>query len=392
MTNKPFDIVVHGATGFTGRLVIEYLLQRYPAGSGVRWAMGGRSAGKLAAVRDEVGAPSDTPLVVTDSADGASLQALMAQTRLVLTTVGPYQLYGNELVAACATSGVDYVDLCGEPAWMRKMIDAHEAGAKTSGARIVFSCGFDSIPFDLGVLLLQNEMKARFGTTANRVRGRVRKMKGTFSGGTAASLKATMAAAMGDPAVMDLLRNPFSLTPGFEGPRQPSGNKPMLEESLGVWVAPFVMAAINTRNVHRSNYLLQHAYGADFVYDEMMITGAGEKGQAFANAVAADKSLGAEGGPQPGEGPSRAEREAGFYDLLFIGEDAAGHSLRVGVKGDRDPGYGSTSKMIAESAVCLQQDAAATAGGIWTPGAAMGLPLMARLQKNAGLSFAVETA
>ena len=392
MTNKPFDIVVHGATGFTGRLVIEYLLQRYPAGSGVRWAMGGRSAGKLAAVRDEVGAPGNTPLVVTDSADGASLQALIAQTRLGLTTVGPYQLYGNELVAACATSGVDYVDLCGEPAWMRKMIDAHEAGAKTSGARIVFSCGFDSIPFDLGVLLLQNEMKARFGTTANRVRGRVRKMKGTFSGGTAASLKATMAAAMGDPAVMDLLRNPFSLTPGFEGPRQPSGNKPMLEESLGVWVAPFVMAAINTRNVHRSNYLLQHAYGADFVYDEMMITGAGEKGQAFANAVAADKSLGAEGGPQPGEGPSRAEREAGFYDLLFIGEDAAGHSLRVGVKGDRDPGYGSTSKMIAESAVCLQQDAAATAGGIWTPGAAMGLPLMARLQKNAGLSFAVETA
>ena len=392
MTNKPFDIVVHGATGFTGRLVIEYLLQRYPAGSGVRWAMGGRSAGKLAAVRDEVGAPGDTPLVVTDSADGASLQALIAQTRLVLTTVGPYQLYGNELVAACAAAGVDYVDLCGEPAWMRKMIDAHEAGAKTSGARIVFSCGFDSIPFDLGVLLLQNEMKARFGTTANRVRGRVRKMKGTFSGGTAASLKATMAAAMGDPAVMDLLRNPFSLTPGFEGPRQPSGNKPMLEESLGVWVAPFVMAAINTRNVHRSNYLLQHAYGVDFVYDEMMITGAGEKGQAFANAVAADKSLGAEGGPQPGEGPSRAEREAGFYDLLFIGEDAAGHSLRVGVKGDRDPGYGSTSKMIAESAVCLQQDAAATAGGIWTPGAAMGLPLMARLQKNAGLSFAVETA
>ena len=394
MTSKRFDIVVHGATGFTGRLVIEYLLQRYPAGSGVRWAMGGRSAGKLAAVRDEVGAPADTPLVITDSANAnaASLQALMAQTRLVLTTVGPYQLYGNELVAACAASGVDYVDLCGEPAWMRKMIDAHEAQAKTSGARIVFSCGFDSIPFDLGVLLLQNEMKSKFGNTATRVRGRVRKMKGTFSGGTAASLKATMAAAMGDPAVMDLLRNPFSLTPGFEGPRQPSGNKPMLEESLGVWVAPFVMAAINTRNVHRSNYLLQHAYGTDFVYDEMMITGAGEKGQAIANAVAADKSLGAEGGPQPGEGPSRAEREAGFYDLLFIGEDTAGHSLRVGVKGDRDPGYGSTSKMVAESALCLLQDAAATPGGIWTPGAAMGIPLIARLQKNAGMSFAVEAA
>jgi len=390
--SKPFDIVVHGATGFTGRLVIEYLLQRYPAGSGVRWAMGGRSADKLAAVRDEVGAPEDTPFVVTDSADAASLAALMAQTRLVLTTVGPYQLYGNELVAACATAGVDYVDLCGEPAWMRKMIDAHEAQARASGARIVFSCGFDSIPFDLGVLLLQNEMKTRFGSSASRVRGRVRKMKGTFSGGTAASLKATMAAAMQDPAVLALLRNPFSLTPGFEGPRQPSGTKPMLEEELGLWVAPFVMAAINTRNVHRSNFLLQHAWGADFVYDEMMITGAGEKGEAIAHAVAADKSLGAEGGPQPGEGPSRAEREAGYYDVLFLGHDSAGHTLRVGVKGDRDPGYGSTSRMIAEAAVCLLQEAKTTAGGIWTPASALGQPLITRLQKNAGLSFAVEAA
>jgi short subunit dehydrogenase-like uncharacterized protein len=389
---KPFDIVVHGATGFTGRLVVEYLLQRYPAGSGVRWAMGGRSAAKLAAVRDEVGAPADTPLVVTDSADAASLQTLMAQTRLVLTTVGPYQLYGNELVAACAASGVDYVDLCGEPAWMRKMIDAHEAAARSSGARIVFSCGFDSIPFDLGVLMLQNAMKAQFGTTASRVRGRVRKMKGTFSGGTAASLKATMAAAMQDPGVMDLLRNPFSLTPGFEGPRQPSGNKPMLEDDTGQWVAPFVMAAINTRNVHRSNFLLGHAWGADLVYDEMMVTGPGEKGEAIAKAVAADKSLGAEGGPKPGEGPSRAEREAGFYDVLFIGQDAAGHAVRVGVKGDRDPGYGSTSKMIAEAAVCLLQDATATPGGIWTPASAMGAALITRLQKRAGMQFAVETA
>ncbi len=390
--NKPFDIVVHGATGFTGRLVIEYLLQRFPAGSGLRWAMGGRSADKLAAVRDAVGAPIDTPLLVTDSTDAASLQALMAQTRLVLTTVGPYQLYGNELVAACAASGVDYVDLCGEPAWMRKMIDAHEARAKASGARIVFSCGFDSIPFDLGVLMLQTEMKARIGRPASRVRGRVRKMKGTFSGGTAASLKATMAAAQSDPGVLDLLRNPFSLTPGFEGPRQPSGARPMLDEALGLWVAPFVMAAINTRNVHRSNFLLNQAYGADFVYDEMMVTGAGEKGEAIANAVAADKSLGAEGGPKPGEGPSREEREAGFYDVLFLGEDSAGNLLRVGVKGDRDPGYGSTSKMILEAAVCLLQECADTPGGIWTPAAAMGQRLIDRLQAHAGLGFAVEHA
>lgn len=387
---KLFDLVVHGATGFTGRLVVEYLLRRYPAGSGLRWAMGGRNAAKLAAVRDELGAPADTPLVVTDTGNPASLQALMEQTRLVLTTVGPYQLYGNELVAACASAGVDYVDLCGEPAWMRQMIDAHEAAAKASGARVVFSCGFDSIPFDLGVFMLQREMQARFGQPAQRVRGRVRKMKGTFSGGTAASLKATMAAAAAQPGVLELLRNPFSLTPGFEGPRQPSGSKPMVDEVLGLWVAPFVMAAINTRNVHRSNFLLGHAYGADFVYDEMMVTGAGEKGEALANAVAADKSLGADDGPKPGEGPSREERESGFYDVLFIGTDTAGHSLRVGVKGDRDPGYGSTSKMITEAAVCLLQDAPDTPGGIWTTAPAMGNALIARLKANAGLSFTVE--
>ena len=392
--NKPFDLVVHGATGFTGRLVVEYLLQRYPAGSGLRWAMGGRNADKLAAVRDELGAPADTPLVVTDTTNPASLQALMNATRLVLTTVGPYQLYGNELVAACAASGVDYVDLCGEPAWMRQMIDAHEATAKASGARIVFSCGFDSIPFDLGVFMLQKEFAQRFGHAAPRVRGRVRKMKGTFSGGTAASLKATMAAAASQPGVLDLLKNPFSLTPGFEGPRQPSGHKPMVDEALGdgVWVAPFVMAAINTRNVHRSNLLLKHAYGTDFVYDEMLVTGPGEKGEAIANAVAGDKSLGSDKGPKPGEGPSREERENGFYDVLFLGTDTEGHSLRVSVKGDRDPGYGSTSKMIAEAAVCLLQDAASTPGGIWTTAPALGDKLIARLQANAGLGFAVESS
>ncbi|WP_119967323.1 saccharopine dehydrogenase family protein [Simplicispira lacusdiani] len=388
---KPFDLVVHGATGFTGRLVVEYLLQRYPTGSGLRWAMGGRSAEKLAAVRDELGAPADTPLVVTDTGNPASLQALMNSTRLVLTTVGPYQLYGNELVAACAASGVDYVDLCGEPAWMRRMIDAHEATAKASGARIVFSCGFDSIPFDLGVFLLQSEMRTRFGQPASRVRGRVRKMKGTFSGGTAASLKATLAAAASEPGVLDLLRDPFALTPGFTGPRQPSGSKPMVDEALGadIWVAPFVMAAINTRNVHRSNFLLGHAYGQDFVYDEMLVTGPGAKGEAFANAVASDKSLGSDSGPKPGEGPSREEREAGHYDVLFLGEDAQGHRLRVAVTGDRDPGYGSTSKMIAEAAACLLENRG-TPGGIWTTAPALGQALIDRLQANAGLTFSVE--
>ncbi len=394
MSSKPFDIVIHGASGFTGRLVAEYMHRRYPnAGNaeGIKWAVSGRSVPKLQEALADVGVPADTPMLIADASDAASLTALTQAAACVLTTVGPYQLYGNALVEACATSGTDYVDLCGEPVWMRHMIDAHEAAAVKSGARIVFSCGFDSIPFDLGVFTLQAEFQKRFGHAANRVRGRVRKMKGTFSGGTAASLKATMAAAA-DPAVLALLRNPFSLTPGFEGPKQPSGNKPMIDEALGadVWVAPFVMAAINTRNVHRSNHLLGHAWGQDFVYDEMLITGPGEKGQAIANHVAADKSLGGEGGPKPGEGPSKEEREAGFYDVLFLAEDAAGNKLNLGVKGDRDPGYGSTSKMIAESAVCLRKTATALKGGIYTPAPAFGAAIVERLQANAGLAFAVE--
>ncbi|HMO45863.1 MAG TPA: saccharopine dehydrogenase NADP-binding domain-containing protein [Rubrivivax sp.] len=396
---KDFDIVIHGASGFTGRLVAEVMAARYANGGhaeGIRWAMGGRSPYKLARVRDEIGAPADTPLVVTDVQSPASLQQLMQRTHVVLSTVGPYQLYGNELLAACAASGVHYVDLCGEPAWMRQMIDAHDAQARSTGARIVFSCGFDSIPFDLGVFHLQQAFRQRYGHPASRVRGRVRKMKGTFSGGTAASLKATLAAAAKDPRVLDWLRSPFSLTPGFEGPKQPSGNKPMLDEALGqlngesVWVAPFVMAPINTKNVHRSNFLLGQAYGADFVYDEMLITGPGAKGERIAQAVAGDKSMGGDGGPQPGEGPSKQERDSGFYDLLFLGEDAQGERLRVAVKGDRDPGYGSTSKMIAESAVCLLRDAGSLPGGLWTTAPAMGEKLIARLQAHAGLSFAVE--
>ncbi len=389
-TPKPYDIVVHGATGYTGRLVAEVLLQRFPAGSGLRWAMGGRSLAKLQAVRDAIGAPGDTPLVVTDSGDPVSLQALLAQTRLVLSTVGPYQLYGGPLVGACAAAGVDYVDLCGEPAWMRQMVDAHEATARASGARIVFSCGFDSVPFDLGVLVLQDAMQGRFGTAATRVRGRVRKMRGTFSGGTAASLGATMAAAQRDPQVLALLRSPFSLTPGFEGPKQPSGNKPMFDEVLGQWVAPFVMAAINTRNVHRSNLLLGHRYGTDFVYDEMLVAGPGEKGEARAQAIAGDKSMGSASSPQPGEGPTREERESGFYDVLFIGEDAAGHRLHSAVIGERDPGYGATSRMIVEAAACLLQDAQDTPGGIWTPASAMGTRLVPRLEAHAGMRFTVE--
>ena len=391
MSSTPeFDIIVYGATGYTGRLVAEYLSQEYADDSGLRWAMAGRSQSKLEAVRDEINAPADTPLVLADTGDADSLRAMAERTRVVLTTVGPYQLYGSDLVRICAETGTDYVDLCGEPAWMRQMIDAHGETAKQSGARIVFSCGFDSIPFDLGVYFLQQAAREKFGAALPRVKGRVRKMKGTFSGGTAASLKATLAAAKANPEVYQLLGNPFALTPGFTGPAQPPAAKPEFDESLGSWAAPFVMAAINTRNVHRSNALLGHAYGCDFVYDEMILTGPGEQGEAIAKAVTGDKSLAGDDAPKPGEGPTKEERENGFYDVLFIGEGADGKTLTASVAGKRDPGYGSTSRMIAESAICLVRDATDTQGGIWTTAPAMGDKLIKRLQDHAGLTFKLE--
>jgi len=393
MSSSKFDIVVYGATGFTGQLVAEYLAAHYKGDGNLKWAMAGRSGDKLASVRDSAGAPADTPLIVADASDPASLKAMVGQARSIISTVGPYQLYGSELLAACAASGTDYLDLCGEPVWMRQMIDAHEAAAKASGARIVFSCGFDSLPFELGVFFVQQEAKKVFGAPASRVKGRVRDMKGTLSGGTAASTWATFAAAAQDLNLVALLKNPFSLVPGFEGPKQPRGNRPLLDEDLGSWTAPFAMATINTRNVHRSNMLMNFWYGKDFVYDEMVLTGPGEQGEADARKLVAAvnaERMGAANGPKPGEGPSKEERENGMFDLLFVAIAPDRKQVRVAVRGDRDPGYGSTSKMIAECAICLLRDAREVPAGIWTPGAAMGDRLIKRLVDNAGLTFGVE--
>jgi short subunit dehydrogenase-like uncharacterized protein len=383
------DLIVFGASGFTGRLVAEYLATRY--GKKIQWGMAGRDLDKLATVRAEIGAPDDTLLIKADSDDEASLQALARSTRAVISTVGPFQLFGSKLVAACARVGTDYLDLSGETVWMRSMIDAHENEARSSGARIIFSCGFDSVPFELGVFFLQGTARKAWGEPAEDVKGRVRVMKGTFSGGTAASSRATMAAAMSDPQVLDQLKNPFLLTPGFVGPKQPHGMKIEFDEDLGAWVAPFIMSPINTRNIHRSNALMGHPYGTGFVYDEMIVAGPGKQGEAAAaRIVNENRSFGGEGSPKPGDGPSKAEREAGSYDILFIGRNKDRGKISVAVRGDRDPGYGSTSKMITESAICLLQDASDVAAGIWTPGAAMGEKLISRLVRNAGLTFKVE--
>ncbi len=389
-TDRELGIIVYGATGYTGRLVCEYLNEQYGVAGEISWAMAGRSQDKLEQVRDEMGISADVPLVVADAGDPASVDAMVKRAQVIVTTVGPYQLYGSDLVRACAEAGTDYVDLCGEPGWMHEMIEAHGAAAKASGARIVFSCGFDSIPFDLGVLFLQETAKEKLGAPVSRVKGRVRAMQGTFSGGTLASFKATMAAAAENPELVSVLMNPFALSEGFQGPEQPHGMAPIFEEDLDSWSAPFIMATINTKNIHRSNLLLNHGYGDNFVYDEMMLTGPGEQGEAIATAVAEDKSM-AENPIKPGEGPSKEERDNGFYDVLFLGSNTAGDTLSVSVKGDKDPGYGSTSKMIAESAVVLLLNPEQASGGIWTPGAALGTPLIERLQANAGLTFAVES-
>ena len=259
------DIIVYGATGYTGRLVAEHMLKAYGAAGDLSWAMAGRSGAKLAEVRGLIGAPDSLPLVVADAADPASLAAMAHAAKAIITTVGPYQLYGDGLVAACADAGTDYVDLTGESHWIAAMIAANEAKAKASGARIVFSCGFNSIPFDLGVFFLEEEAKKRFGGPVARVRGRVRGLKGGLSGGTLASGMATMAAVQKDASLGAVMADPFALTPGFKGPKQPDGETAYEDKVTGSWVAPFMMAGINTKAVHRSNFLLGHPWGTDFV-------------------------------------------------------------------------------------------------------------------------------
>ena len=384
---KKYDFIVYGATGFTGKLVVEYLVERYLGNPEIKWALAGRNLEKLKSVAKSKNVPDDICLFTADSNDKTSVENLVSKTRCILTVVGPYQLYGNNIIESCAKSGTDYVDLCGEPGWMHEKINEYSDISKESGSRIVFSCGFDSIPFDLGVLFLQNEIIKRFNKPAPNVRGRVRAMNGEFSGGTAASLGATMSALKEKPELFAVLANPFALSNGFIGPDQPADNKPVYDEKLDSWVAPFFMAPINTKNIHRSNALMDHIYGEDFCYNEMWIQGTGDEGKAAADFISKSNPL--SNAPQPGEGPSRESRENGNYDLLFCG-DIDDKSIHVSVTGDMDPGYGSTSKMITESAVCLVKECDDLKGGIYTSASSMGTKLIKRLEDNAGLTFKLE--
>ena len=408
MQKRDFDLILWGATGFTGRLVAEHLLREGEARK-LRWAVGGRNPDKLGAMLAGIGAPG-VPVVVGDSHDPRSLAELARRTRAICSTVGPYALHGSELVAACADSGTHYCDLSGEVHWMRHMIDAHEARAMASGARLVHACGFDSIPSDLGCLFLQQQAVERYGRPCSAVKLFVRRMKGTFSGGTVASMLNALEAARRSPEDRRIMGNPYALNPAGErsGPDERDQARPLRDLDADSWTAPFVMAAVNTRIVRRSHALLGWPWGRRFRYAESVITGDGIAGLARATALTAGLAgfmAAASVGPartvmnrlflpQPGEGPDEAAREAGGFEMLLVGRHPAAprRHLQARVLGRRDPGYGATARMLGEAAMCLalESDDLPVAGGSWTPATAFGEHLIGRLERHADIRFAMD--
>jgi len=406
MNQPPCHLIVFGATSFVGRILCRYLLDEFGAQGALRWGLAGRSQPRLQQLRSELGPEAASlALHVADAADDAALRGLCASTRVVVSTVGPYALHGEPLVRACVESGTDYCDLTGEVQWIRRMLQRYEAAAQASGARIVHCCGFDSIPSDLGVHFLQRQAQQQFGAPCTRVKMRVRAMRGGFSGGTVASLMNVVKEAAADPALRKALADPYALCP--PGPasrvRQPDVRSAQIDPDFDAWIAPFVMSAINTRIVQRSNALSGLAYGADFTYDEAVLAGRGWAGRAAALAVTAGLTgfllAGSIGPartllerlvlPKPGEGPSAQAQRTGFFDLRFLGTTADGRRLRTKVTGDRDPGYGSTGKMLGQAAACLALDIekGAAPGGFWTPATIFGDRLLQRLRAHAGLAF-----
>ncbi|MBR8065405.1 saccharopine dehydrogenase NADP-binding domain-containing protein [Burkholderia ambifaria] len=405
------DLVVFGATSFVGQILTRYLSE-YLSGSGetLRWAIAGRSDAKLRHVREALGAAWQTlPIIVADAADDTQLQALCARTRVVVSTVGPYALYGEPLVRICAQTGTDYCDLTGETQWIKRMIERYEPTARQSGARIVHCCGFDSVPSDIGVLFLQQHARRQWGAPATHVKMRVKTLKGGASGGTVASVINVVREAAADPALRRELLDPYALCPADHRftVRQHAVRSAEFDRDSGTWIAPFVMAAVNERVVHRSNALANDAYGSRFAYDEAVITGTGLKGRLAALTMVAGLGAFMAGVlippvrglmerfllPKPGEGPSVAAQLAGRYDLRFFGRADDGRMLRVKVTGDRDPGYGSTGKMLGQAALSLALDCTrdgvktGRGGGFWTPATMFDARFVERLERHAGLRF-----
>ena len=404
--NRDFDIVLWGATGFTGSLVAEYLLSQYGVHGSLRWAIAGRSESKLEILRQALGPEAvSLPEIVADSFDEQKLAAMAAKTGVVISTVGPYAKYGSKLVAACVEHGTHYCDLAGEAQWIRTMIDEHHDAAVESGARIVHCCGFDSVPMDIGVWFLQQEAMRRHDSYCSSIQMLVKATRGGPSGGTIASVLNLIKEARADRSVAKVLGDPYGLNPADErsGSDKPDQRNVRFDEVAETWTAPFVMAGINTKVVRRSHALLDYPYGRFFRYREAVMMGEGTPGWLKAGAMTAGlggfifaSSFGFTRGllerfvlPKPGEGPNREQRENGFFDLRQFGTLPDGTIVRSRITGDRDPGYGSTSKMLAESGVCLASNDLPSGGGVLTPAAAMGNVLLGRLQENAGLSFEI---
>jgi short subunit dehydrogenase-like uncharacterized protein len=402
--SREFDIVLWGATGFTGRLVADYLVRNYLGGeTAIRLALAGRNKEKLEGIAIEVGAPQ-LPTLVGDSFDADSLDAIASKAEVLISTVGPYAKYGAEIVAACARNGTDYCDLTGETHFVRAMIDAHHEEATKTGARIVHCCGYDSIPSDLGTLMVQEAFKKRHGKYASQVKMAAGEMSGAFSGGTVASIFNIVDEIKENPGLRKVLGNPYALNPkGVRGQDKGDQTGVRFDKDFDMWTAPFLMAAINTRMVRRGHALMGLPWGEDFRYSEVMSTGKGAKGWsravafaggmiAFMGAVAlpftrplVEKRL-----PSPGEGPSKEARDKGFFKtrLVALGD---GEAVRGLVADQRDPGYGSTAVMLSESALCLALEGAQLQceGGIRTPAATMGMRLVERL-RAAGMTFEIQ--
>jgi short subunit dehydrogenase-like uncharacterized protein len=403
MTKNKYDIVIFGASSFVGEILCEYLSKNREEPA-LRWAIAGRSAAKLEAVKAKLN-KADLDIIIADAADEESLRALCAQTSVVTTTVGPYALYGEPLVKVCAETGTDYCDLTGEAPWISQMIERYDATAKASGARIVTCCGFDAIPSDLGVYYTQQQSKDLFDESCSDISMRVKAAKGGFSGGTFASLINVMKEASNSPALRKEMSDPYSLcVEETTKTRQIDTKLAQFDKLSDSWTIPFIMAAINTRIVHRSNFLLKEAYAKPFLYDEAMMVGTGFGGRLRAGAmggglagfvITASLKPGrwilSQVLPSPGEGPSPADQENGFYDLIFYGKTATGKKLQCRVTGDKDPGYGSTAKMLGQASICLARDIAKTqvVGGLHTPASCFGDALIERLKSYSGLTFSL---
>ena len=405
---RPHDIVIWGATSFVGSILCRHLVHELKD-SGLNWAMAARSEIRiLDHLKHELGRESwGIPHYVAYLNQPNTLLHLCNKARLIISTVGPYALYGEPLVRACAMTGTDYCDLAGEPQWIRRMIDRYQLQASESGARIVHSCGFDSIPSDLGVWAMQKAARERHGQPCNRIRMRVKTLKGGASGGTIASMANLYKEAAKDKELRSKLADPYYLCPISNANTTRQHNVQVeYEEDFKSWAAPFIMAAINTKVVLRSHALTYPLPDQQFQYDEAMLTGDGEEGEkrakktarnmkwmSIALAIAPIRWLALKFFlPKPGEGPSPEEQKQGSFDLRFIGTTRDGHTLKATVTGDRDPGYGSTAKMLIQAGLCLNKDISREElpGGFWTPAVAFDGRLVERLDKYAGVKIEVE--